>query len=136
MGTNETFVVDLADGDPSTDDVTKLADTDNMPNTIDITADGNVLYVSNRGENNPTSYSLPGPEWGTVLAIDTESGQILDAIVGGNQPTGLDVSDDGTLVAYSDFLDNRVSVYEIPSYEMLAEGDGGRADERFAELKK
>jgi YVTN family beta-propeller protein len=136
MGTNETFVVDLTDGDVSSDDVRKLSDTDNLPNTIDITPDGNVLYVSNRGKNNPTSYSLPGPEWGTVLAIDTESGEILDAIIGGNQPTGLDVSADGSLIAYSDFLDNRVSVYEIPSYDALREGDGGRADERFEDIKK
>ena len=136
MGTDETFVVDLTDGDIGEDDVEKLADTDRVPNTIDITPDGKVLYVSNRGANNPTSYSLPGPEWGTILAIDTETGTILDAIVGGNQPTGLDVSPDGSLVAYSDFLDNRVSVYEIPAYEVLAEGDGGRADERFEDLKK
>jgi DNA-binding beta-propeller fold protein YncE len=79
---------------------------------------------------------LPGPEWGTVLAIDTATGTVLDAIVGGNQPTGLDVSPDGKLVAYSDFLDNRVSVYEIPPHETLLEGQGGRAQERFEDLQK
>ena len=46
-----------------------------------------MLYVSNRGRNG-SNYYLPGPEWGSVLAIDTRTGRILDAIVGGNQPTG------------------------------------------------
>lgn len=108
------------------DEVRHLADTDAKPNTIDLSPDGRVLYVSNRGANNPETYYIPGPEWGTVLAFDTRSGEPLDAIVGGNQTTGLDVSDDGTLLAFSDFLDNRVQVYEIPAHDVLAGGDGGR----------
>ena len=131
MATDEVFVVDLA-----AESVRKLADTDHTPNTIDLTPDGKVLYVSNRGENNPASYGLPGPEWGTVLAIDTATGEILDAIVGGNQTTGLDVSANGLTLAFSDFLDNRLSLFEIPSYETLAAGDGGRAEERLEELEK
>jgi DNA-binding beta-propeller fold protein YncE len=131
MATDEVFVVDL-----ETEAVKKLADTDHMPNTIDITPDGRVLYVSNRGENNPVSYSLPGPEWGSVIAIDTRTGDILDAIVAGNQTTGLDVSTDGRLLAFTDFLDNRVSIYEIPSYEILESGGGGRVEEHYSELEK
>jgi 6-phosphogluconolactonase (cycloisomerase 2 family) len=50
MGTNQAFVVDL-------------------------TPDGRVLYVSNRGRNG-ASYHLPGPEWGSALAIDTASGKL------------------------------------------------------------
>ena len=57
----------------------------------------------------------PGPEWGTVAVIDTASGAYLDALIGGNQPTGLDVSSDGTMLVYSDFLDNRVTVYRLDS---------------------
>jgi DNA-binding beta-propeller fold protein YncE len=131
MATDEVFVVDL-----ETEAVKKLADTDHMPNTIDSTPDGRVLYVSNRGENNPVSYSLPGPEWGSVIAIDTRTGDILDAIVGGNQTTGLDVSTDGRLLAFTDFLDNRVSIYEIPSYAILESGGGGRVGEHYSELEK
>jgi hypothetical protein len=130
MGTNEAFVVDLA-----SERVRKLAATDNLPNTIDLTADGRVLYVSNRGRNG-ASYYLPGPEWGSVLAIDTASGKVLDAIVGGNQTTGLDVSADGRLLAFSDFLDNRIHVYAVPSYAALAAGGGGRAVAHRAELAK
>jgi DNA-binding beta-propeller fold protein YncE len=131
MATDEIYTVDL-----DTERVRKLADTDHMPNTTDLTPDGNVLYVSNRGANNPESYYLPGPEWGSVLAIDTASGKVLDAIVGGDQTTGLDVSPDGRMLAYSDFLDNRVSVFAIPSYEVLAEGDGGRWEAHLREIEK
>ena len=115
----QVYVVDLA-----TESVRKLAKTDKEPNTIDLSPDGKVLYVSNRGKNNPKSYYIPGPEWGSVLAIDTATGKILDAIVGGNQCTGLDVSPDGKLLAFSDFLDNRVRIYSIPDYQTLAAGGG------------
>jgi DNA-binding beta-propeller fold protein YncE len=130
MGTNQAFVVDLA-----SERVRKLAPTDNVPNTIDLTPDGRVLYVSNRGRNG-SSYYLPGPEWGSVLAIDTASGKVLDAMVGGNQTTGLDVSADGRLLAFSDFLDNRIHVFAVPPYRELAAGGGGRAAAHRAELAK
>lgn len=130
MGTNEAFVVDLR-----TTRVRKLADTNSTPNTVDLSPDGRVLYVSNRGRNG-SNYYLPGPEWGSVLAIDTGTGRILDAIVGGNQPTGLDVSPDGRTLAYSDFLDDRVTLYAIPSYATLAAGKGGRARAHLADLPK
>ena len=121
MGRDAVFVHTLG-----TDEVRRLADTDAKPNTIDLSPDGRVLYVSNRGANNPETYYIPGPEWGTVLAFDTRTGDPLDAIVGGNQSTGLDVSDDGRLLAFSDFLDNRVQVFEVPPHDVLAGGDGGR----------
>jgi DNA-binding beta-propeller fold protein YncE len=130
MATNQAFVVDLA-----SERVRKLAGTDNVPNTIDLTPDGRVLYVSNRGRNG-ASYYLPGPEWGSVLAIDTASGKVLDAMVGGNQTTGLDVSADGRLLAFSDFLDNRIHLYAVPPYQALAAGGGGRAAAHRAELAK
>jgi DNA-binding beta-propeller fold protein YncE len=130
MGTNQAFVVDLAG-----ERVRRLAATDNVPNTIDLTPDGRVLYVSNRGRNG-ASYYRPGPEWGSVLAIDTASGKVLDAMVGGNQTTGLDVSDDGKLLAFSDFLDNRIHLYAVPPYRTLAAGGGGRAAAHRAELAK
>ena len=125
------YVVDLA-----TDEITKLADTDQRPNTIDLSPDGKVLYVSNRGKDNPKSYLIKGPEWGSVLAIDTETGKTLDAIVGGNQCTGLDVSPDGTLLAFSDFLDYVIRVYRIPDYSTLLAGNGGRAITHLKDIVK
>jgi DNA-binding beta-propeller fold protein YncE len=130
MGTNEVFVVDLR-----TSTVRKLADTGHTPNTIDLSPDGRVLYVSNRGRNG-SNYYVPGPEWGSVIAIDTRTGLLLDAIVGGNQPTGLDVSPDGRTLAYSDFLDDRMTLYAIPPYATLAAGHGGRARTYLADLPK
>ena len=130
MATNKVYVVDL-----KTNAVRKLADSGHTPNTIDLSPDGRVLYVSNRGRNG-SNYYLPGPEWGSILAIDTRTGRILDAIVGGNQPTGLEVSPDGHTLAYSDFLDDRMSLYAIPPYATLAAGNGGRARAYLADLPK
>ncbi len=110
--------------------------TDRCPNTIDISPDGRVLFVSCRGANNPTSYNLRGPEWGTVLLFDTETGKPLDAIIGGNQCTALDLSDDGRMLVFSDFLDARLRVYEVPPYEVLERGKGGRYKAHFAEVVK
>jgi sugar lactone lactonase YvrE len=95
-----------------------------------------MLFVSCRGENNPKSYYIPGPEWGSILVFDTSNGKPLDALIAGNQPTALDVSDDGTLLIFSDFLDNRLRVYEIPDYETFAKGKGGRFEAHKAEIKK
>ncbi len=113
-----------------------FTETDEKPNTIALSPDGKVLYVSCRGENNPVSYYLPGPEWGTVLLFDAATAEPLDAIVGGNQCTALDVSDDGSMLVFSDFLDNRLRLYAVPPYETLAAGGGGRWEEHFSDLKK
>jgi YVTN family beta-propeller protein len=131
MGADAVFVHDLGRRR-----VRRLTATDEKPNTIDLGADGRVLYVSNRGENNAESYYLPGPEWGSVLAFDAATGEPLDAIVGGNQTTGLDLSVDGRLLAFSDFLDNRVQVYEVPPHETLMAGDGGRFGRHRRDLAK
>jgi DNA-binding beta-propeller fold protein YncE len=131
MARASTLVVDTA-----TDEVQEFADVDRVPNTIDLSPDGRALYVSNRGRNNPETYYRPGPEWGTVVVIDVATGNYLDAIVGGNQTTGLDVSPDGTLLAFSDFLDDRVSIYRIPSYEQLVAGAGGRWEAHLVDLVK
>lgn len=122
--------------DTATNSVSTMGSTDRLPNTIDLTPDGRVLAVSNRGRNNPESYYLPGPEWGSILLLDTTNGEILDAVVGGNQPTGLDISPDGAWLAYSDFLDNRVTVLALPSTEVLLAAGGGRSETFRSELTK
>ncbi|MHB9004399.1 MAG: hypothetical protein ACYC6C_10110, partial [Coriobacteriia bacterium] len=114
----------------------KFCDTDEKPNTIDLSHDGRVLFISCRGENNPTSYYIPGFEWGTILLVDAVDGSPLDAIIGGNQCTALDVSDDGKTLVFSDFLDDRLQVYEVPDYDTLKNGGGGRWKQHFEDLKK
>ena len=122
--------------DTATDTVATMGSTDRLPNTIDLSPDGRVLAVSNRGRNNPETYYLPGPEWGTVLLLDTTNGEILDAVVAGNQPTGLAISPDGEWLAYSDFLDNRVTVLALPSTQELLTAGGGRSQTYRAEIPK
>lgn len=139
--TGRLFVSDMSKDliwvhDMTTGVTTKFVDTDEKPNTIDLTPDGTMLFVSCRGENNPKSYYVPGPEWGSILVFDTSDGRPLDALIAGNQPTALDVSDDGRLLIFSDFLDNRLRVYEIPPYETFVAGGGGRYQAHFAEIRK
>lgn len=120
----------------ATGDTKKFADVDHKPNTIDLSPNGNVLFVSCRGANNPVSYYLEGPEWGSVLLLDTGDGKPLDAIVGGNQCTALDMSSANRVLAFSDFLDDRLRFYEVPSYQSLVQAGGGRFGVYRSELKK
>ena len=53
LTTNAVWVLDLA-----TEKVTKLADTDQRPNTIALSPDRKVLYVSCRGKDNPKTYLI------------------------------------------------------------------------------
>lgn len=122
--------------DIATGETDEFAVTDQKPNTIALSPDGKVLFVSCRGANNPVSYYVPGPEWGSILVFDAVSGEPLDAIVVGNQPTALDVSDDGTLLVISDFLDSRLRFYEIPAFEAFAGGGGGRFGPHRDEIRK
>jgi len=132
MGKNTSWKVYL-----KTDEVEKFVQTDNNPNTIVLSPDKKILFVSCRGKNfSPTNYYVPGPEWGSVLLFDTETGKMLDAIVGGNQPTGLDISPNGKILGFSDFLDGKIEVFEIPSYDILKKGNGGRSRVYKKELKK
>jgi len=102
-----------------------LTNVDSHPNTIALSPDGKLLYVSCRGANNPQGYNLKGPEWGTILIFDALTGKPFDAIIAGNQATALALSDDGKILIGSDFLDNKARSYEIPPYETFAQGDGG-----------
>ncbi|MEE2828508.1 MAG: YncE family protein [Myxococcota bacterium] len=122
--------------DMATEKVTKLASVEKLPNTIALTPDGKVLFVSCRGRNHPKNWMQPGPEWGSIMVLDALSGEVLDVIVAGNQPTGLDVSPDGRFMAFSDILDNRIRLYRVPPYEELLAGSGGLRDSYKKALKK
>jgi YVTN family beta-propeller protein len=102
-----------------------LTRVDSHPNTIALSPDGKILFVSCRGANNPQGYNNKGPEWGTILLFDAATGRPLDAIIAGNQSTALALSDDGKLLVGSDFLDNKARSYEIPPSDVLLAGTGG-----------
>jgi DNA-binding beta-propeller fold protein YncE len=87
--------------------------TKSNPNTIDVTRDGRILAVSCRGHNNPEGYTLRSPERGEVLVFDTQDRRLIATLEGGTQPTGLDISDDDRILAFSDFQDARVELYDI-----------------------
>jgi len=115
MARNTIWKVDL-----ETEKVERFAETENNPNTITLSPDKNILAVSCRGKNySTTNYHVPGPEWGTVMLFDTNNGNLLEVIIGGNQPTGLDISPDGERLVFSNFLDGNIEVYELPAYEKL-----------------
>lgn len=82
-------------------------------NTIVLDPNEELLYVSSRGRNNPESYLVPGPDFGKIYVLDTDTLDIVDWTWGGNQPTGLDISADGRILAFSDFLDNRIELYDV-----------------------
>lgn len=126
------YVLDLL-----TDTVAEFARTDINPNTIALSPDGKILIVSNRGRNHPSgNYYIPGPEWGSVLVFDAQSGEMLDALIGGNQPTALHISPDNGRFAYSNFLDREIKVYKLPSHNVLKAGGGGRSAVYKLELEK
>lgn len=89
---------------------------DRNPNTIDLDPAGKRLFVSCRGPNNPKSYLLRSPRDGHVYIIDVDTGDVLQTLVGGNQPTGLDVSADGNYLAFTNFLDDTVEIYALSEF--------------------
>ncbi len=84
----------------------------NNPNTICLLND-RWLFVSCRGPNNPSDYTLRSPKNGKIFVFDVESGKNVLCIEGGNQPTGLDVSKDGRKLCSTNFQDENCDLYEI-----------------------
>jgi len=83
------------------------------PNTIDLTRSGKFLFVSNRGPNNPQGYTKRSLKKGSIQVFDTEQRKLIGVIPGGTQPTGLDVSNDDKYLAFSNFQDNSIELYDI-----------------------
>jgi len=113
-----------------------LAAVHPKPNTIRLSPDGRLLFVSSRGPNNPENWLDPGPAWGAISVIDAETGALLDLAVAGNQPTGMDLSVDGTKLVTSDFIDNRIRVYAVPASATFFAADPERLDAMKATLPK
>jgi len=82
-------------------------------NTIIMSVDGKYILASSRGRNNPVDYTIPGPDFGAVYMLNPQDLTVIDKVWGRNQPTGLAVSPDGKLLAFTDFLDANLELYRI-----------------------
>lgn len=82
------------------------------PNTI-VLYKNRWLFVSSRGPNNKVDYTKRSPLNGNITLIDTKEWKVVQAVEGGNQPTGLDVSHSGKYLCSSNFQDENVDIYEI-----------------------
>lgn len=82
------------------------------PNTIDLLND-RYLFVSSRGYNNPADYTKRSPYNGRITIIDTLSMKAVNVFEGGNQPTGLAVSNSGKFLCFSNFQDQNIEIYSI-----------------------
>ena len=91
----------------------------NNPNTIDLL--DNYLFVSCRGPNSRNVYTDRSPVNGRIFLIDCATFEIMSDFEGGNQPTGLDVSPDGSLLCFSNFQDANMELYEIIHDEIIHE---------------
>lgn len=87
--------------------------THSNTNSIDLSSDGRLLAISCRGPNNPGGYELKSPSGGWVMIYDTRNDTLLATIEGGLQPTGLDISNDDKLLAFTNFQDPTVEIYSL-----------------------
>jgi len=93
------------------DTLIKEIKIDHNPNTICLSGDGKYLFISTRGPNHPETYLRKGPKFGKIYILDTESLEIAQWIWGKNQPTGIALSPDNRLLAFTDFRDACIEIY-------------------------
>jgi DNA-binding beta-propeller fold protein YncE len=99
--------------DAATMVIRRVFKTGSNPNTLALSPDERFLAVSCRGPNSDKGYIARSPAPGEVLVFDLASGKRVAAINGGAQPTGLDISRDGRLLAFTNFQDANVELYDI-----------------------
>jgi DNA-binding beta-propeller fold protein YncE len=82
-------------------------------NTIVLSPDRKTLFASSRGRNNREDYTRPGPDFGSVTMLSASDLSVRGKVWGRNQPTGLSVSPNGRLLAFTDFLDANLELYGL-----------------------
>ena len=82
------------------------------PHAMTVSEKDGLVAVASRGRNNAQDYQQAGPEFGKVTLLDGK-GNVVGAVWGRNQPTGLAFSSDGRYLAFTDFLDNNVELYRV-----------------------
>jgi DNA-binding beta-propeller fold protein YncE len=92
---------------------TRSARLASNPNTIVLSATDKYLFVSCRGKNNDANWHERGPEYGKIFVLDASTLMVIDWLWGRNQPTGLALSPDGSVLAFTNFYDNTIELYEV-----------------------
>jgi len=114
MSKNKVFIIDCKN-----DTIINEFSVGNKLNTIKVSTDGQYLFVSSRGPNNPyKGYLYKGLEYGKIYIIDAKNGKIIEWFWGRNQPTGLALSPDNKYLLFTDFLDQNIEVYENKIYKL------------------
>ena len=85
-------------------------------NTIVLSPNGRYVFAASRGRNSPQGYLWPGPDFGAVFMLRAEDLSLVERVWGRNQPTGLDISPDGRMLVFTDFLDNNLQLYLLPDF--------------------
>jgi YVTN family beta-propeller protein len=108
MGDNRIYEFDL-----TSFTITRSVTVYNNPNTLRLSPDEQYLLVSCRGPNSPQGYLARSTQPGRIYLIEQASFEILDYIVGGNQPTALDIAPDGKRICFSNFRDHTLEFWEL-----------------------
>lgn len=92
------------------------------PNTIVLDPrDGRYLYVSHRTSSHQ-DYRIVDPKVkGKIDIVDTTNGQLVFSLVGGAQPTALEISRDGRTLISSGFKDQLLYFYDLQKIRSLYE---------------
>ncbi|MCX7882791.1 MAG: WD40 repeat domain-containing protein [Brevinematales bacterium] len=85
------------------------------PSNLKLSPDYRYMIITCRGKDNPKGPDYRSPEDGTVELYDIreEVPRLLEVVQGGNQPIGIAISPDGTLIAISNFMDGTVDFYRL-----------------------
>lgn len=84
------------------------------PNTIVLEPRGNrYLFVSHRTTSNPDINKVDPKIMGKIDIIDTKKDRIVFSLVGGAQPTALEVSHDGQVLISAGFINDRLYFFDL-----------------------
>jgi DNA-binding beta-propeller fold protein YncE len=84
------------------------------PNTIVLDpVDNRYLYVSCRTDTNPDYSHYSTKTRGKVDIIDTQTGEVIFSLVGGSQPTALEVTPDNSMLISGGFKDSKLYFFDL-----------------------
>jgi len=94
------------------DAIVKRVSTWIHPNNLKLSPQRRYIYISTRGPDNPRGYLLRSPRNGRIQVFDSyENYRLVEEFEVGNQPIGIAITSDHSLVAICNFMDDTVEVY-------------------------